>query len=95
MNPDEYRAPEAGRIVYTPTGYAAFVPAPLPPTLSYTPELALTLSQADAALGELSGIGRLPNPHLLIASTLTLLRNPTRRPSNSPPRRPHHASHHR
>lgn len=69
MNPDEYRAPEAGRIVYTPTGYAAFVPAPLPPTLSYTPELALALSQADAALGELSGIGRLlPNPHLLIAS---------------------------
>ena len=92
MNPDEYRAPEAGRIVYTPTGYAAFVPAPLPPTLSYTPELALTLSQADAALGELSGIGRLlPNPHLLIASTLTLLLNPTRRPSNSPPRRSHHA----
>jgi Fic family protein len=69
MNPEEYRAPAAGRIVYALGGYAAFVPAPLPPTLSYTPELALALSQADAALGELSGIGRLlPNPHLLIAS---------------------------
>lgn len=69
MNPAEYQAPEVGRIIYVPTGYAAFVPAPLPPALTYNPELALALSQADAALGELSGIGRLlPNPHLLIAS---------------------------
>lgn len=69
MDPAEYRAPEAGRIVHIPTGYAAFVPAPLSPALRYSAELALALSQADASLGELSGIGRfLPNPHLLIAS---------------------------
>ena len=52
----------------TAGGYAAFVPAPLPPDLSYSPALVLSLSQADAAIGELSGLGRqLPNPHLLIA----------------------------
>ena len=52
----------------TPGGYAAFVPAPLPPRLSYTPELVLALSRADAALGELSGVdGQLPDPDLLDA----------------------------
>ena len=49
-------------------GYDAFVPAPLPPKLAYDDELVLALSRADAALSELSGLGRhLPNPHLLIA----------------------------
>jgi Fic family protein len=51
-----------------PSGYHAFVPAPLPPALEYRPELVLLLSRADAALSELCGLGRqLPNPHLLIA----------------------------
>ena len=51
-----------------PRGYWAFIPAPLPRSIRYTPELTLLLSQADAALGELSGLGRyLPNPDLLIA----------------------------
>jgi Fic family protein len=55
--------------VTTPEGYAAFVPAPLPPRLSYTKDLVLALSRADAALGELSGVGgELPDPQLLDAS---------------------------
>lgn len=67
MQPDAFTAPEAGRVVRTPQGFHAFVPAPLPPALTYTPELVRLLSAADAALSELSGIGRiLPNPHLLI-----------------------------
>lgn len=71
MNKDEYRAPEAGHFINTPEGYPAFVPAPLPPSLEFTPELVLALSRADAALSELSGVGRLlPNPHLLIAPYL-------------------------
>ncbi|HXE53964.1 MAG TPA: Fic family protein [Tepidisphaeraceae bacterium] len=50
------------------TGYDAFVPAPPPPTLDYSPDLVILLSEADAALSELSGLGRyLPNPDLLIA----------------------------
>lgn len=49
-------------------GYHSFVPAPLPPDIHYHAELVLLLSRADAALSELSGLGRtLPNPHLLIA----------------------------
>ena len=68
MNPADFRAPEAGRVVRARGGYDAFVPAPLPPKLAYDDELVLALSRADAALSELSGLGRhLPNPHLLIA----------------------------
>ena len=68
MNPEHFRAPSAGRVVQTPQGYPAFIPAPLPPRLAYDDDLVLALSRADAALSELSGLGRhLPNPHLLIA----------------------------
>ncbi len=68
MNRSDFRTREAGRVIRTPQGYDAFVPAPLPPRLVYDSELALALSAADAAISELSGLGRqLPNPHLLIA----------------------------
>lgn len=71
MDVSQYQAPEAGQVVRTPEGYLAFIPAPLPPRLDYTPALVRLLSTADAALSELSGIGRLlPNPHLLIAPYL-------------------------
>lgn len=68
MDPSLFNDPRTGRVIRTAEGYAAFVPAPLPPGLEYTPALVRLLSVADAALSELSGIGRiLPNPHLLIA----------------------------
>ncbi len=68
MDPAEFVAPEAGRVIRTAHGYHAFVPAPPPPKLEYTPALVRLLSVADAALSELSGVGRtLPNPHILIA----------------------------
>jgi len=69
LNPSDFRAPEAGRVIRARGGYQAFIPAPLPPKLTYDDDLVLALSRADAALSELSGLGRhLPNPHLLIAS---------------------------
>ena len=44
------------------------MPAPLPPKLTYGGDLVLALSRADAALGELSGVGgEMPDPHLLDA----------------------------
>jgi Fic family protein len=44
------------------------VPAPLPPKLKYTDDLVLAVSRADAALGELSGVGsEMPDPLLLDA----------------------------
>jgi Fic family protein len=68
MKPADFRAPGAGRVGQAPGVYAAFIPAPLPPELVYDSALVLALSRADAALSELSGLGRqLPNPHLLIA----------------------------
>ena len=48
-------------------GYSAFVPAPLPPALQWTPRLIGLLSNADRLIGKLAGEGgRLPNPHVLI-----------------------------
>lgn len=68
MNPDDFHAPETGRLVQIAGGALAFVPAPLPPRLSFDTELVTLLSRADALLGELSGLGRqLPNPQLLIS----------------------------
>ena len=47
--------------------YSAFVPAPLPPALEWTPRLIGVLSDADRLIGRLAGEGgRLPNPHVLM-----------------------------
>lgn len=59
----------AGRYVTQPTGYRAFIPAPLPPEppVRITGELQVLLSQADRALGRLDGsIQTLPNPDLFV-----------------------------
>ncbi len=48
-------------------GHWTFEPDPLPPKLSLDLSLLNRLSEADQALGQLAGVGRmLPNPHLLI-----------------------------
>ena len=60
----------AGRIVAQSTGYAAFVPAPLPPQppIAFDHALAALLSEADVALGRLDGVTSiLPNPDLFVA----------------------------
>lgn len=68
MRADDFMDRAAGRIVYGPTGYAAFVPAALPPEIRYDNDLVMALSRADTAISELAGLGRnLPNPHLLIS----------------------------
>ena len=59
----------AGVYLPQPTGYRAFVPAPLPPTppLRLTGGLQLALSDADRAVGRLDGsIQTLPNPDLFV-----------------------------
>ena len=48
-------------------GYYAFIPAPLPPSITWDQDLATALSYADLAVGRLAGEGsRLSDPHLLI-----------------------------
>ncbi len=59
-------SPNSGKIVSL-GAYAAFVPAPLPPVLEWTPRLIGVLSDADRLIGRLAGEGgRLPNPHILM-----------------------------
>ena len=60
----------AGRYIRQPTGYRAFIPAPLPPDppLQIDNELLTVLSDADQALGRLDGSTEmLPNPNLFVA----------------------------
>ena len=62
-------ATRAGQYVQQPTGYRAFVPAPLPPQppMAFSPEMQDLLSRADRALGRLDGsIQTLPNPDLFV-----------------------------
>ncbi len=56
-----------GRKIRCAGGYFAFVPDPLPPQLTWSPQLVRALSDADRLVGRLAGEGgRLPNPHLLM-----------------------------
>jgi Fic family protein len=60
----------AGRTINQPTGYRAFIPAPLPPEppLAIDGELLRLLSDADRALARLDAISTmLPNPDLFVA----------------------------
>ena len=68
MERKAFEASSAGRVLYVPGGdYWAYVSNPLPPSLTWTPNLVSDLSAADRALGELSGLGRvMPDPHLLV-----------------------------
>lgn len=63
----------AGHYVDIGKSVKAFIPDPLPPTLSLTDDLQSMLSEADRAIGALSGLGRtLSNPQLLIQPFLRI-----------------------
>jgi Fic family protein len=67
MDPLKFSSSSSGKVVRMPQGYWAFLPAPLPPRLDYSPALVTALSTADRAMGELKGLGgSLTNSHLLI-----------------------------
>lgn len=67
--PETFEPSRAGRYVRQPTGYAAFIPAELPPDPSIDlARLAPILSAADQGIGRLDGVSRiLPNPDLFVA----------------------------
>ncbi len=66
MDPKEFRSPEAGRMVRTRAGYWTFLPAPLPPKLSWPQELVSALTDAERALSKLATLaGNFPFPRLL------------------------------
>ncbi len=68
MRPEDFPSSRAGQVTKTRTNYWAFIPNPLPPELAYDTALIRLLGEAERAIGELAGAGRLlPDPHLLIA----------------------------
>jgi Fic family protein len=74
VDPTNFVAPDWGRAVSTGGlgAYHAFVPARVPRELHIRPQTIMLLSEADAALGRLSGAGRLlPDPHLLVNAYIT------------------------
>jgi Fic family protein len=67
MKKSDFDSTCPGWLTVTPEGEPAFVPNQLPPSIEYMPDLVSAISEARAALGDLSGVGRtIPNPHLLI-----------------------------
>ena len=69
MNINLFKKSPAGRLVYAPGGYWAFVPHPLPPRFEWDDTMVTLLSRADLALGKLSGlIETVSHPDLLVYS---------------------------
>lgn len=69
MATEDKNSTRAGRYASQPSGYRAFMPAPLPPAppVRLTGELQRLLSAADRALGRLDGsVLTLPNPDLFV-----------------------------
>jgi Fic family protein len=67
MDPSKFQTSTSGKVIHLPQGYWAFLPAALPPALTFSPALVAALSEADRVLGELKGLGgALADPHLLI-----------------------------
>lgn len=67
MKPSDFSTNSPGICQKTLEGYYAYTPNSLPPALDSDWNLIRLISEADQALGELSGAGQLlPNPHLLI-----------------------------
>src|SRR5436309_1615722 len=67
LDPKKFANSTAGRVMRTRQGYWAFIPAPLPRTLSYSSRLVHLLADAATGLGNLVGAGHvLPDPYLLI-----------------------------
>ncbi|HAX71762.1 MAG TPA: Fic family protein [Anaerolineales bacterium] len=67
MKPGDFRSTKAGKAIRTKNGYWAFIPAPLPPNLDWSPALLTALSDAERELAKLTTVaGSFPFPRLLI-----------------------------
>jgi len=67
MRPGDFRSTKAGKAIRTQKGYWAFIPAPLPPDLNWTPALITALADAERELAKLTTLaGNFPFPRLLI-----------------------------
>ncbi len=62
MNPREFSKSASGRPIQTDSGYWAFLPAPLPPEVQWSPKLVTLLSEAERALAQLAEVGQSFSP---------------------------------
>lgn len=66
MKPNEFRNRTVGKAIRTPSGYWAFIPAPLPPEIEWSTPLISALSDADRELSKLTTLaGNFPFARLL------------------------------
>lgn len=67
LRSEDFSNPATGRLERCLDGYWTFIPAPLPPNLTFSGALVTRIAEAERALGELAGLGRvLPNVLLLV-----------------------------
>lgn len=67
MLPEQFAPNAPGRVVRSVQGHWTFLPDPLPPQIQPDWATVQRMSEAERALGELAGMGRLiPNPELLV-----------------------------
>ena len=67
MKPGDFHSSKVGKAIRTQSGYWAFIPAPLPPDLEWTPTLLTALSDAERELAKLTTLaGNFPFPRLLV-----------------------------
>jgi Fic family protein len=67
MNPKDFSNPAVGKVLLTQKGYWAFIPADLPPSLTWPLPLVSALSEAERDLSRLTTLaGAFPFPRLLI-----------------------------
>ena len=68
MDESDFIPSAPGRLVRARTGYFAFIPNPLPPTLEATWALSSAVAEAERSLAQLGRIlTALPSPNLLVA----------------------------
>ena len=67
MKRADFKKNAPGKLIKTPTGFLAFVPAPLPPQIEWTDKLLAILSNADRSLAQLAEVGKsFPAPHVVV-----------------------------
>jgi len=67
MDPKFFRNTSSGKVIRTPKGYWAFVPAPLPPEFTWSSSLVSALAEAERHLSSLATLaGTLPSPYFLV-----------------------------
>ena len=67
MKREDFKKNAPGKLIQTPTGYLAYVPAPLPPKIKWTDDLLAVLSSADRSLARLAEVGKtFPAPHVVV-----------------------------